>query len=77
MKNQYNVEVLGMHEVHEIPNAWSNEDYLTLLNNIDYDDVDAIASEELKEMTAMALSDLTLEEAVIETLILRLGKQIK
>ena len=76
MKNQYQVEVLEMTEVHEIPNGWTNEDYFQLLNDIDFDDASSIAVEELKDMTAMALSDLDLEEAVVKTLALRLGEKL-
>lgn len=76
MNFKYQVHVLEMKEVHEIPNAWTNDDYKNLLNNVEYEDVDSIACEELKEMTAMALSDVALEEAVEQTLLVRLGDKL-
>lgn len=65
-----------MKEVHELPEAWTNDDLSDLLAHIDYDDIDSIAPEELKEMTAIALSDLELDEAIDHTLVYRFGDQL-
>lgn len=76
MKNKYKVEILDMHEVHELPNAWSSADFLNLLDTIDYDDAASIAEEDLKEMTAMALSDLDVQEASEKVLLLKFGDRL-
>ena len=74
--NRYQVEVLGLNEINELPEAWPNADFLKILNLIEYDDVASIAPEELKDMTAMALSDLEPEEAAVKVLELRFGDQL-
>jgi hypothetical protein len=76
VNHKYQVEVLDLNEVNELPGAWSNADFIKLLNLIEYDDVASISPEELKEMTAMALSDLEPEEAAVKILELRFGDQL-
>ena len=76
MNYKYHVEVLDLTEVHEMPGAWNEKDFLNLLHLIEYDDADSIPQEELKEMTAMALSDLEPEEAAVKVLELRLGDRL-
>ncbi len=76
MNYKYQVELLEMKEVHELPNAWTSSDLVGLLNHIDFDDAESIASEELKEMTGMALSDFDVEEASDKVLEFRLGDRL-
>ena len=76
MNYRYHVEVLELKEVHEIPGAWSNDDFLNLLNLIEYDDAASISPDELKEMTIMALSDLEPEDAAVKILELRFGERL-
>jgi hypothetical protein len=71
---KYQVQVVAFEEIHEMPNAWKAEDYLGLLNHIEYDDADTIPPEELKDMTCLALSDLEVEEAAVKVLEFRLGE---
>ena len=68
VNHKYQVEVLELYEVNELPGAWTNADFLKILNLIEYDDAASIASEELKDMTAMALSDLEPGEAATSLL---------
>ncbi len=76
---KYAAEVLELKEIHEMPGAWTPDDYLGLLNHIEYDDptaIDAIPQEELQEMACMALSDFTLEDAAVKVLEFRLGETL-
>ncbi|MEQ8324733.1 MAG: hypothetical protein RIC15_10715 [Vicingaceae bacterium] len=76
MKFIYEVEVLELKEVHEIPDAWNKADFLGLLDKIEYEDALSIPDDELKEMTIMALSDLEPEEAAELVLEVRLGEKL-
>lgn len=76
MNYRYKVEVLEFKEVHEMPTAWTPTDLLNLLNHLEYDDAASIPPEELKEMAAMALSELEPEEAAVKVLELRLGDRL-
>ncbi|MEQ8907269.1 hypothetical protein [Ekhidna sp.] len=76
MNFKYQVELLEMKEVHELPNAWTSSDLVGLLNHIDFDDADSITPEELREMTGMALSDFDVEEASDKVLEFRLGDRL-
>lgn len=76
MKYKYLAEILELKEVHEMPDAWSGPDYLSLLNLLDYEDADSIPPDELRDMAAMALSDLEPEEAAVKVLELRLGDKL-
>jgi hypothetical protein len=73
VKNKYQVEILEMKEVHELPEAWTNDSLSNFLEHIDYDDIAFIAPEELKEMTAIVLSDLEPDDAIDQTLAYRFG----
>jgi hypothetical protein len=54
----FTVERLSFQHLAALPNAWQNADYLALLNALSYDNPEAIAPAELKEMTQLALTDL-------------------
>ena len=73
---KYDVRVLELKEIHEIPGAWTNEDFLDVLHHLEYDDADTVPFEELKEMATLALSDLTVEDAAVNILELRLKEQL-
>ena len=53
----FTVERLSFQHLSELPNAWQNADYKTLLTKLNYDNPEAIAPAELKEMCKMALTD--------------------
>ncbi len=75
-KNQYQVEVLSLREVHELPGAWTDAKFIDLLEQLDYDDASSTPSEELKETAALALSDMEPEEAADLLLERRFGEQL-
>ena len=76
MNYEYQVDILEMKEVHEIPEAWNTKRFLELLDLIDYQDASSIPEEELKDMTAMALSDLDPIEAAAVLLELKFGDRL-
>jgi len=76
MSYKYEVEIEEFKEVHEMPNAWTQADLLNLLDHLEYEDAHSIPPEELKEMTALALSDFEPEEAAVKVLEFRLGDRL-
>jgi hypothetical protein len=54
----FTVERLSFQHLPELPSAWTTDDYLALLTQLDYDNPAGIAPAELKDMCLMALSDL-------------------
>lgn len=75
-RNQYHVKVLSLREIHELPDAWTNAQFLELLKLLEYEDADTTPEEELKETAIMALTDLKAEEAAEVLLDMRLGEQL-
>lgn len=63
MKNLYKVERLNFKTIHELPNSWTNQDFINLLEIMDYGDISELAPEELKEMCLMSLTDNDPEDA--------------
>lgn len=59
----FTVERLSFQHLAALPNAWQPADYLALLTKLDYENPEAIAPAELKEMTQLALTDLEPAEA--------------
>jgi hypothetical protein len=76
MANKYKVEVLELKEVHEVPEAWGDNQFKQLLSYLEYEDIEAIPLTELKEMASLALSDYSPEEAAIKLLTLRIGDDL-
>ncbi|WP_372973752.1 hypothetical protein [Muriicola sp.] len=73
---KYEVEILALREVHEIPGTWDDESFKGLLHHLEYDGVEDIPREELREMASLALSDFEKEEAVEKVLEFRLGERL-
>ncbi|QBA64151.1 hypothetical protein [Muriicola soli] len=76
-KTNYSVEILQLKAVQEIPGAWTTHHFRELLKHLEYEGVEEIAENELKEMACMALSDFEKEEAVEKVLEFRLGDKLK
>ncbi|MEY8021811.1 hypothetical protein AB8P51_13325 [Muriicola sp. SD30] len=74
--NKYTVELLQLKTVQEIPGAWNGEQFRGLLRHLEYDGVEEIPEDELKDMASMALSDFEKEEAVEKVLEFRLGDKL-
>ena len=57
------VNVIDITTIKEIDGFWTNEDYIALLDRLDFPDADKVAAEELQEMLFMAITDYKPEEA--------------
>ncbi len=76
-KFRYSVKLTELKEVHEIPHVWTEEEFRKLLQHVEYDDVDEIPVDELKDMACLALTDFEVEEAAVKVLECRLGDKLK
>ncbi|MEZ2414295.1 hypothetical protein ACA086_04970 [Muriicola sp. E247] len=74
--NKYTVEILQLKTVQEIPGAWKGEQFRGLLHHLEYDGVEEIPEDDLKDMASMALSDFEKEEAVEKVLEFWLGDKL-
>lgn len=63
MKTIFNVDISKFSTIQELPNAWTNEKYLELLDQMEYGDTSEIAPSDLKEMCMMAITDNEPDEA--------------
>ena len=63
MKVYFKVEKLQFVSIQELPNSWSNQNYLELLDSMEYGDTSELAPKELKEMCLMSLTDNDPEDA--------------
>ncbi|MEQ6119824.1 hypothetical protein [Reichenbachiella sp. MALMAid0571] len=63
MKSKFDVKVLSVQEIHELPDGWSGDDYKSIMELADFDDWDKIEESELKDYTIMTLQELDPEEA--------------
>lgn len=63
MKKKFNIELLKSETLFELPNAWNKENYLDLLEAMEYGDTSDIAEGDLKDMCLMSLSDYDPDEA--------------
>ena len=63
MKTLYNVHISKFTTITELPNAWTDKNYTTLLEEMDYGDTSTIDPSELKEMCMMAITDNEPNEA--------------
>ncbi len=73
----FTVERLSFQHLSELPNAWQAADYKALLAKVDYDNPEAIAPAELKEMCQMALTDQEPAEAASLVLNYLFADQLK
>tara|TARA_R110002167_G_scaffold167062_4_gene364220 strand:- start:1838 stop:2524 length:687 start_codon:yes stop_codon:yes gene_type:complete len=63
MKTPYKVARISFKTIHELPNAWTDQNYKDLLELMDYGDPSELTVSELKEMCLMSLTDYQPEEA--------------
>lgn len=63
MKNSFKVQVTRFDIIRALPDAWANEDYLQLLDVMEYGNVAEIDPAELKDMCMMAITDFEPDEA--------------
>ncbi|WP_297766107.1 hypothetical protein [uncultured Muriicola sp.] len=75
-KYKYSVKLIELKEVHEIPLVWTEEEFRRLLHFVEYEDVQGIPNEELKDMACLALTDFEVEEAAVKVLEFRIGDRL-
>lgn len=63
MTSHFTVEKLKFVSIQELPNSWNNQNYLDLLDLMDYGDTSELGPEELKEICLMSLTDNDPEDA--------------
>ncbi|WP_299215068.1 hypothetical protein [uncultured Dokdonia sp.] len=63
MKTLFNVDITKFKTIHELQNAWTDQKYIALLDQMEYGDTSEIAPSDLKEMCMMALTDNEPDEA--------------
>jgi hypothetical protein len=61
--SQFEVEILSFDTLNELPDSWTDADYLSLLSKMDYENPEDIKPSELKEMCMMSLTDFEPGEA--------------
>jgi hypothetical protein len=70
------VKISGIKYVNEIESYWTHKDFINLLKAFDFEEVDGVPTEELKEMLYMAITDFEPEEAAMKLLEYKLGGQL-
>jgi hypothetical protein len=63
MKTLFKVERLDFRIIKELPNSWTSQNYIDLLEIMDYGNTTELAVDELKEMCMMSLTDNEPEDA--------------
>lgn len=73
---KYKVKIENVQTVDEIPGAWTNEDYIELLEKFDYPDAKEAGGDNLKDLLFMAITDFEPSEAAKVVLTYKLGEQL-
>lgn len=76
MSKLFQVSVLEMKKIYDLPGTWTEADYHGLLTQLEIDDVDDIAGEDLLDILLMALQDLEPEEAGDQVLAYKLRQSV-
>jgi len=63
MKSIFDVNISKFATIQELPNAWNDQKYLELLEEMEFGDTSEIALSDLKEMCMMAITDHEPDEA--------------
>ncbi len=73
---RYDVSVLELKKIYDLPDSWSDADYRALLGALEVDEIDDLAGTDLLDMLLMALQDLEPEEAADRVLAFKLQDRI-
>ena len=76
MKLHFTLEPYKFETIEELPNAWNDDSYKKLLNEMEYGDTSDLASQELKEMCLLSLSENEPHEAAKIVLEYIFGKRL-
>lgn len=71
-----NVEIKSIYSIDELPNYWTNEDYIALLDAFGFDDGKSVKPENLQEMLFMAIGDFEANEAAQIVLTYKLSNDL-
>ena len=73
---KYKINIEEVHNVDEIREYWTNDDYIQLLKRFDYPDAEDSDTESLRELLFMAITDFEPSEAAKLVLDYKLGEQL-
>jgi hypothetical protein len=71
-----NIEIKSIYSIDEIPNYWTNDDYVALLDAFGFEDGKSIKPENLSEMLSMAIGDFEPNEAAQIVLTYKLNNDL-
>lgn len=71
-----NIQIKSIYSIEEIPNYWTNEDYVALLDAFSFEDGKSLKPESLFEMLQMAISDFEPKEAAKIVLTYKLSNDL-
>lgn len=75
-KISYHVVINDVKMVEQLPESWSNQDFIELLDRLGFPDAAKSAPEELKELLALAVTDFEPEEAAAIVLDYKLSEKL-
>lgn len=76
MQPLFNVTVLGLKKLYNLPGSWNEQEYRELLQVLEVEDVDQLSGSDLLDFLFMALQDLEPEQAADTVLAHKLKKSI-
>ena len=72
----FNITIKGVATIEEIENYWKDQDYINLLEQFDFPDVEGVKRENLKDMLNMAITDFEPNEAAAILLTYKLSERL-
>ena len=72
----HHIKINNIQIVEEIPNYWTNQDYINLLEKFDFPDGNTVKPENLREMLHMAITDFEPNEAAEIVLTYKLSERL-
>jgi hypothetical protein len=76
MTKLFQASVLGLDKIYDMPGTWTDDDYRSLLQQLEIEDIDEISPADLLDFVSMALQDIELEPAADLVLAHKLQKSI-
>jgi len=76
MTKLFQVSLLGLDKIYDMPDTWLDDDYRSLLRQLEIEDVEEIADADLLDFVLMALQDMEPEAAAEQVLAYKLQKSI-
>jgi len=76
MTKPFQVSLLGLNKIYDMPGTWFDDDYRSLLQQLEIEDIDEISSADLLDFVLMALQDMEPEVAAELVLAYKLQKSI-